>query len=322
MCIAKRFLAAALLALLWAAPSSSQVIDLDVKPAKEKPEVWAKASEAGTARAVEAARKDACVRLVEAAYRLPVSTNRDVLDMMIRSLPANKDLTSELGKAKTVSTEYLDDGTARVTVATTPAEVAGILKKAYEKVDWDQAEEDGVIAAVAQMTKAETQLLGVGEAALEGSPAEKRIPVRRAALVKAERDIAAKILAMVIDDGVERKHVRDFVLFFMPVSRKVALGMTAARIESEKFAPDGSIELRAEVNATDVVSLVYRAESLYDLKNQWSNSSFGALLTSTREMVFAADAKAAAAEASPRTDTPLVLELQAVNEALKVTPKD
>jgi hypothetical protein len=319
---AKIFLATGLLMLFWAAPSRAQVIDLDQKPTKEKPEIWTKASDAGTKRAEEAARKDACLQLVETVYRLPVSGSRDVLDMMIRNPQVNNDLTSELTKAKSVGAEYLDDGTVRVTVATTPVEVTAILKKAYEKVDWAQAEEDGVIAAVGQVTKPETQLLGVGEAGLEGSPGEKRTAVRRAALVKAEREIVLQILAMALGDGEGRKHVRDFALYFPQVPRKIALGMSTARIESEKFAADGSVELRAEVNVVNVTELVYRAEILYDVQQKWSNNWFGAMLTSTREMIFGADAKAAAGEAGPKNDTPLALELQAVNEALKVTPKD
>jgi len=318
----KILLATGLLVFFWAACVRSQVIDLDQEPTKQKPGVWVNASEAGTKRAEEAARKDACVRLVETVYRLPVLTSRDVLDMMIRNPQVNKDLTGELAKAKSVGAEYLDDGTVRVTVAATPAEVTEILKKAYEKVEWDQAEEEDVIRAVSQMTKADTRLLGVGEAGLEGSPAERRIPVRRAALLKAERDIAVQILAMVLGEGEERKHVRDFVVYFPQVPRKIALGMSTTRIDSEKFAADGSVELRAEVDVTKVVELVYRAELLYDQQQKWSGNWFGALLTSTREMIFGADAKAAAGETGPKRDAPLLFELQVVNDALKVTPKD
>ena len=114
-----------------ASPASAQVIDLDAEPVKEhRPEIWTKASAADVKKAEEAARKDACLRLVEAAYRLPVSSERDVFDMLLRNEKVNAELISELGKAKAIGGDYLEDGTVRVRVATTPIEVTGILKKA------------------------------------------------------------------------------------------------------------------------------------------------------------------------------------------------
>ena len=54
-------------ALAWAASATAQIV---VRPPKVgRPEVWKNASDADTKAAEEAARVDACYRLVEAAYR-------------------------------------------------------------------------------------------------------------------------------------------------------------------------------------------------------------------------------------------------------------
>ena len=145
-----------LLLVLAAAQVDAQIV---VKPPKKgRPEVWKTASDADTKAAEAAAAKNARLRLVEAVYRLPVSTSRDVMDMMIKNDPVNKDLIAGLAGAKVVRVKYLEDGTVQVKVQTTPATVMAILKKAYEKVDWDLAEEDATIAAIARRTKAKKKI--------------------------------------------------------------------------------------------------------------------------------------------------------------------
>ena len=303
----------------------AQVIDLDAKPDKARPEIWQKASAADVKRAEEAGRKDACVRLVEAVYRLPVSGERDVLDMMLKNKQVDKDLVTGLSKCVAVGADYLEDGTVRVTVATTPAQVVKVLKAAYAKVDWDLAEEDSVIAAVAQRTKPSTQILAVGEGALAGSVGEKRIPVRRAALAKAAHKIGVRISHLVLreDDWrfTERKWLRDFAVAFKQVPAKIALALSTIRVHSEKWADDGSVELRAEMDAIVAAQLVYRAYSLYDRRRKFTDWGFGNLITSMRDMIFSADVKASPKDRPPK-NTPLAMELDAADSALKVPIKD
>ena len=236
-------------AALCVVPLAAQVVDLD-KPVEQaaKPEIWIRAAEADAKAAEEAARKDACVRLVEAVYRLPVASNRDVFDMVMKNLAVTRDLIAGLSLAKVVHADYLEDGTVRVKVTTTPAAAMEILKKAYAKVDWEFQEDEGTIAAVARLTKADTVVYAEGEAALAGSLGEKRIPVRRAALVRAEEEIAGKILVMVLGNVYEKgERVRDFLVGLPEAKRKLALGLAETRICAEEWADDGSLSLRAEL---------------------------------------------------------------------------
>jgi len=321
----RTFFASAAVVVLCAGWAAAQVIDLDAPKEKAKPEIWQKASAADVKRAEEAARKDGCLRLVEAVYRLPVSGERDILDMMLRNKQVDKDLIDGLSKCVPVGADYLEDGTVRVTVVTTPAQVVTVLKAAYAKVDWDLAEEDSVIAAVGTQTKADTQILAVGEAALTGSVGEKRIPVRRAAMAKAGHEIGVEVAKLVLreDDWreTERKWLRDFALAFKQVPAKIALGLGTMRVHSEKWADDGSVELRAEVDAIVVAQLINRAYSLYDRRRKFSDWGFGTLLNATRDMIFHAEVKASPKDRPP-SSAPLAMELEAVDSALKVPIKD
>ncbi len=324
----KTFVAVVTMVFLSVGWASAQVIDLDAEPTeKKKPEIWEKASPAGTKRAEEAARKDACLRLVEAVYRLPVSGNRDVLDMMIKNRQVDADLIKGLLKAPAVNAEYLEDGSVRMTVATTPAEVVKVLKSAYARVDWDLAEEDHVIAAVASRTKAGTQILAVGEGALAGSVGETRLPVRRAALSKAVRAIGVQIAKLVLRehdyDGHqdERRWMQDFAIAFKQVPTKIALGLSTVRIHSEEWNEDGSIKMRAELDVIVVSQLVHRAQGLYDRRGRFARWGFSTLLSSTKDMIFHAEVTASSEDRVPK-NTPLALEIETFDAALKVPIKD
>jgi len=304
--------------------SAAQVIDLDTEPTKEfRPEIWTKASAADVKKAENAARADACLRLVEAVYRLPVSSERDVYDMMLRNETVNAELIRELGKAKAFGGDYLEDGTVRVRVATTPIEVSRILKKAYEKVDWADAEEDAVIAAVGYRMKRDTQVLAEGEGALPKSPGARHIPVRRAALTKASQRIVLEILRMIIghQDDEHAVTVRDFALAVDTIPRKIALGLSDVRIRDETWANDGSVEMRAELNAIAVTDLVRRGQALHDKRGKWSTWAFGHLINYTRDMILHAEVKATTKDRAPK-DAPLAIELEAVDQAIKISPKD
>jgi len=324
----KTIVAVVAMVLLSVAWAWAQVIDLDAEPTeKKKPEIWEKASAAGAKRAEEAARSDACLRLVEAVYRLPVSSDRDVLDMMIKNKQVDADLIKGLSKAPAVNADYLEDGTVRITVATTPAEVVKVLKGAYAKVDWDLAEEDHVIAAVATRTKADTQILAVGEGALGGSVGEKRLTVRRAALAKAIKQIGVQVAKLVLREHdydwqhVERRWLRDFALAFEQVPTKIALGLSTVRIHSEKWLDDGSVELRGELDVIRVSELAARAQSLYDRRGKFAGWGFSALLTSTKDMIFHAEVTASPKDPVPK-NSPLALEIEAFDAALKVPIKE
>lgn len=310
-------------AAAWASSSSAQVVDLDKpkEPAAEKPETWTKATEADVKKAEEAARKDACVALVEVVYRLPVAANRDVYDMLLKNPQVDKDLVKALSEVKPLQGVYLEDGTVRLTVVTTPAAVMDILKKAYAKVDWDKAEEDSTLAAVASRTKKDQLLSAVGESALAGSIGEKRLPVRRAALAKALEDIASKALAWVLrDDYRTQDHVDDFCLAIREAPKKLALGLSAAKIYTEEWAADGSLELRAEVNAKVISDLLINAQNLYDGRGKYREWAWTSLRTAAEDMILQGAGKAKAGESAPEA-TPLGPEMKAVDAAMKATQK-
>lgn len=316
------FFAVFMILLLLSVPISAQVIDLDIDGDEDtRPEIWKKAKASDIRRAEEAARKDACLRLVESAYMLTVSSTRDVLDLMIKNDTVNQGFIKELGKTKALKSEYLEDGTVRTKVCTIPKKVAAILKKLYSKVAWDLSEEDHVIAAIesqAARVKKNMVLYGEGEGALKGSRGAKRIPVRRAAKVEAEKDIMVKILKLVLYDYQYSKQIRDFALKYEHVPAKMALGMSTARIHSEEWQPDGSVKMQVEVDVVKVTRLVYTAQRLY-APHQYYDSSFYALVTSTKDMIFNSDRTAKAGAKGPKNGT-LELESEAVDEALKVKP--
>ena len=307
-------------AMAWTVSLAAQ----ETAPAeKPKPEIWLNAPGAAATKAEEAARKDACLRLAEAVYRLPVTGNRDVLDLLLKSDSVSKDLLAALADSKPAGTEYLEDGSVRVTVTTTSDAVVAILKKAYEKVPWDVAEEDSTIAAVANLTKKDAPISGVGLAALAGSLGEKRLPVRRLALARAEQEIAQKVCAIVIGGGAPPVRVRDFALAFKEVPKKMALGLTAVRIRSEEWADDGSVELTAEALTLQAVQPVVLAQSLYDRAGKYYSGALGEMLRTTKGMILQGSGKAKLKEKeSPPGGAPLALEMKAVEEALKVVPKD
>jgi len=315
------------LVLLLVALSAATQAQVIIRPEKEgRPEIWRNASDADTQKAEEAALKDAAERLVEAVYILPVSGDRDVMDMMMKNAQVDKDLIVSLSKApQTGVGEYLEDGTVRVKVVTTPAEVVKILKQAYAKVDWDLAEEDAVINAVATQTKRTKKIIATGAGALPGSPGERRIPVRRAALLKAKREMAVKVLKMVIrdDDWHERnrRYLREFAQAFKQVPRKMALGLATTRIPAETWADDGSVEMRVELDVVKVSELVRRAQLLYDKRRHWGRWGIPSLVTWTKDMIFKEDPKAARGEPVPKSGI-LALEFQAVEEAMRITPAE
>jgi len=310
------------LLVLSAAEAPGQIL---VKPPKQgRPEIWKTASEAGTSEAEAAATTDATTRLVAAVYMLPVSSARDVYDMMLKNDQVNRDLVKALKGAKVVRVKYLEDGTARVTVQTTPREVMAILKKAYEKVDWDLAEEDATIAAVARRTKATTKITATGEGALPGSPAAKRIPIRRAALLKGERALALDVMKLVIRDDEtwrNRKLLREYALAFQQVPKKIALGLSTTRIANETWNDDGSVKMRVELDVIHVSQLVYRSQVVYDKRRRWAEWGIGYLPTWTKDMIFKKDAAAGPRDPVP-ADGVLSIELRAVDEAIKITPED
>ncbi len=293
------------------------------EPAAAKPAIRLTAGDAAVKQAEESARKDACLRLVETAYRLPVGNNRDVYDMMMKNAVVDKDLIKGLADAVPTKTIYLEDGTVRVTVSTTPAKVSAILKKAYEKVDWDKAEEDSTISAVAQGAKKDEPIFGTGESALAKTDGEKRLAVRRAAKLKAETEIANKVLDMVLGGGgAGHDLVRDYCLGVPESQKKLALGLSLVTIRSEDWDTDGSVELTAEVAAKPVISEIYLARALYDRKNKYADWGWYQLTTSTKEMIVQGTAKATAKEAAV-VDLPLALETKAVDAAIKSgLPKD
>ncbi|HUU44003.1 MAG TPA: hypothetical protein VMX57_09495 [Planctomycetota bacterium] len=312
-------LSVALAAVLVAARVDGQIL---VKPPRQgRPEIWKNASDADTEKAEAEATRAARLRLVEAVYLLPVSSTRDVYDMMIKNAPVNKDLVAGLGDAKAVRTTYLDDGRVEVKVQTTPAEVVAILKKAYEKVDWDLAEEDSTVAAVATQTKATEKIYATGVGALPGSVGEKRIPVRRAALVKADRELALEVLKLVIrEQEVGRDHVllREFALAFSQVPKKIALGLSTARVVDETWNDDGSVTLRVELDVVKVTELVRRAQALYDVRRKWAEWGVPYLVTWTKDMIFKKEVASTGETAPP--DGVLAIELKAVDDAIKITP--
>ena len=309
--------------LLFSVPISAQVIDLDIDDDKNgaRPEIWQKAKAADVKQAEEAARKDACMRLVESAYMLTVSSTRDILDLMMKNDKVNEDFIKELGKTKALKSKYLEDGTVRTKVCTTPKKVAEILKKLYSKVDWDLAEEDSVIAAIepqAARVKKDMVIYGEGEGALKGSVGEKRIPVRRAAKVEAEKDIMVQILKLILADYQYSKQIRDFALKYKQVPTKMALGMTTARIHSEEWQPNGSVKMQVEVDVVKVTQLVYMAQTLY-APHLYYDGGFYSVVTATRDMIFNSDQTANAGAKGPKNGV-LELEKEAVDEALKVKP--
>ncbi len=306
-------------AALCIGPVAAQVIDLD-KPKEEapaKPDVWAKAPEADAKAAEESARKDACVRLVEAAYRLPVAGNRDVLDMLLRNLQVDKDLAAGLAGAKPVNAEYREDGSVRVTVTTTPAEVMEILKNAYAKVDWDLQEEDATIAAVATLTKKDAVISAVGESALAGSDGEKRIPVRRAAMQKAKVEIAGTFLGMILGSVYGKdERVRDFCLLFPDAKRKLALELARTRVYSEEWKEGGCVDLRAEAVAKPFAERLVKAQNLYDREGKCAQWGWWGLQKGCEDLLVQGKAQAKPGDAVP-ANTPLAGEFRAVEEAMK-----
>ena len=318
------FFAILMALLLLAVPISAQVIDLDLDDDNDdtRPEIWKKAKASAVKKAEEAARKDACLRLVESAYMLTVSSTRDVLDLMIKNDKVNQDFIKELGKTKALKSKYLEDGTVRTKVCTTPKKVVAILKKLYSKEDWDRAEEDHVIAAIesnAARVKKDMVLYGEGEGALKGSVGAKRIPVRRAARAAAAKEIMVKILKLILYDYEYSKQIRDFALKYKQVPTKMALGMSTARIHSEEWQPNGSVKMQVEVDVVKVTRLVYTAQRLY-APHQYYDSSFYTVVTATKDMIFSSDQTANAGAKGPKNGV-LVLESKAVDEALKVKPK-
>ena len=316
----RRAIVAVLAGVLTAsgATVSAQVI---VKSPKEgRPAIWKNATDEATQKAEEAARADAARRLVEAVYLLPVSGDRDVMDMMLKNAQVNKDLIAALGAVKPIgAAEYLEDGTVRVQVRTTPREVVAILKKAYAKIDWDLAEEDAVINAVASRTKATQKVPATGIGALAGSPGEKRLPVRRAALLKAKRAMALKILKMVIredDNWRDRRYLHEFAKAFPQVPKKMAAGLTTAYIKSETWADDHSVTMRVELNVVKVAEVVRRAQLLYDKRRKWGEWGIPHLVTWTKDMIFKEDPTAAPGDPTCAGGV-LVLEQRAVDDAMK-----
>lgn len=318
---AETFVLAVAMLLLAAGASVAQVIDLDAPEKEDELEIWRKASAAAVKTAEEAAGTDARLRLVEAVYRLPVNGQRDVYDLMLKNPQVDADLIKGLGKAVPVGARHLEDGTVRVSVVTTPAEVVQILRKAYEKVDWDKAEDDAVIAAVARLTKADTQILAEGEGALAGSLGEKKIPIRRAGLFKGEKAIALQVVRMVIGEHGDIGRVRDFALDFKEVPKKLALGLATSTIHSEEWKEDGTVEMRVELNVINVVELIRRAQPLYDQRRKWANWWFGSLIAAARDRIYHAQVKAGPADVVPE-NTPLAGELEAIDEALKAAVKN
>lgn len=306
-------------AALLAASLAAQTTDLDApkETPNAKPDIWVKAAAADAKAAEDAARKDACVRLVAAAYQLEVANNRDVYDMMLKNSQVDKALIAALADAAPNDAQYLEDGTVRVTVTATPAQVVAILKKAYAKVDWDKAEEDAVIDAAGSRAKKDALLTATGEGALPGSLGEKRIPVRRAALVKAEQEIAVQVLSMVLrDDYHKQDHVHDFCLGIREGQKKLALGLSLARVYTEEWAEDGSVDLKAEVNAKPVIHLLYLARDLYDRRNTYRDWGWSGMINAAEDMILQGSAKAKPADVPPPA-APLAVELKAVDEAMK-----
>ena len=315
-------LVALLAAASWSASAFAQAPAPPADAPKEtepvaKPAIWLNAPEADAKKAEEAARKDACLRLVETAYRLPVASNRDVYDMMMKNAAVDKALVKGLADSMATKTVYLEDGTVRVTVSTTPGAVSAILKKAYEKVDWDKAEEDSTISAVAQGAKRDEPIFGTGESALAASDGEKHLAVRRSALLAAETEIATKVLDMVLGGGgTGRDHLRDFCMGVPEAQKKLALGLTFARIHAEEWSAEGGVELSAEVAAKPVIGLLHLARSLYDRQNKYADWGWGALIPSTQNMLVQGSGKAGAKDAAA-DDAPLMIELKAVDAAIR-----
>ena len=285
-----------------------------------KPEIWEKRTDAEIKKVEEAARKDACLRLVEDVYRLPVERYRNVYDMMLKVDQVNQELIKELAKAPVVARKHLEDGRMQVTVVATPAQVVSILKKAYGKVDWALAEEDSTINAIARSTKADEQLLAKGEAALRKSPGEKHLLSRRAALLKAETDLAKQLLKMRIHDD---QHLDDTVVKMVRdlprMGDQIINGLSATVIHAEEFADDRSVEMTAEVKVGPVAVFIDNARRVYDTAGKYDRWVWN-LARITEDMIFNAKASARPTEKTPK-DEPLALEKRAFAEALKTMPK-
>jgi hypothetical protein len=236
---------------------------------------------------------------------------------MLKVDSVNQALIKGLAKAPAIKRKLLEDGRMEVQVVTTPKEVVGILKKAYGDVDWAQAEDDSTINAIARQTKADEKIFATGVAALRKSPAEKHLMSMRAALLKAEVDLAKQLLKMRIRERYEDDEdtILDFVNDFPRIGDQITNGLSATVIHASEFADDGSVELTAEVKVGPISTLIDNGRRVYDTAGKYDHWIWN-LPEITKDMIFNAKASAKPAEKSPDNE-PLALERAAFEKAKK-----